>query len=94
MALITLTEMTKILSGGGLVEDDSMGILIDYLPEITTASRDDKREALIAALTSYTDELQELATSVDFFAPYHQHQAYDHLSWLRELISNLKSSKE
>lgn len=85
MAVMTQSEMKKLVQGSTIVDDSSMDVQLSHITSIAIAALGDDAEAFHAVLKDYTDELEELVRGAEFFAPQHRWDALDHIEWLRSL---------
>lgn len=85
MAVMTQSEMKKLVQGATIVDDSSMDIQLTHITGIAIAALGDDVEALHAVLKAYADELEELVRGAEFFAAQHRWDAQDHIEWLRSL---------
>jgi hypothetical protein len=85
MAVMTQSEMKKLVQGATIVDDSSMDVQLSHITGIAIAALGDDAEAFHAVLKAYTDELEELVRGANFFSTQHRFDAIDHIEWLRSL---------
>lgn len=85
MAVMTQSEMKKLVQGATIVDDSSMDVQLSHITAIAIAALGDDVDEFHAVLKAYTDELEELVRGADFFAAEHRWNAIDHIEWLRSL---------